>query len=151
MTTHTFRALLLCSLVLIGFGVWRAVVPSALEPKPDAPLLVEFPSADLGNLQTGNNEFQVRIMNPNSSPRRVLGLSSGCRANACFLSHHQEPVTIPPGETVTCTWGIELHSPGPFELPLALYLEENGIREVKLTVRGVGVAPAGKTNDPPKP
>jgi hypothetical protein len=31
---------------------------------------------------------------------------------------------------------------------MTMFLEDNGIREVKLTVRGVGVAPEGKTNDP---
>jgi len=39
--------------------------------------------------------------------------------------------------------------PGPFEAEIVLYLEDNGIREVTLTVRGVGVAAGGKTDAPP--
>ncbi|HET6575837.1 MAG TPA: hypothetical protein VFG68_19705 [Fimbriiglobus sp.] len=39
--------------------------------------------------------------------------------------------------------------PGPFEAAIVLYLEDNGIREVTLSVRGVGTAPEGKTHAPP--
>ncbi len=42
-----------------------------------------------------------------------------------------------------------MKEPGPFESEIVLYLEDNGIREVTLTVRGVGVAAGGKTDAPP--
>jgi hypothetical protein len=32
---------------------------------------------------------------------------------------------------------------------MSLFLEDNGIREVTLTVRGVSVAPEGEAHDPP--
>ncbi len=58
-------------------------------------------------------------------------------------------MTIPAGQTVEYPCELTVHKPGPFESEMVLFLEDNGIREVTLTVRGVGVAPEGKTNDPP--
>jgi hypothetical protein len=34
---------------------------------------------------------------------------------------------------------LTVHNPGPFESSIALYLEDDGIREVEITVRGTCV------------
>jgi hypothetical protein len=61
-------------------------------------------------------------------------------------------VTVGPSQTLEYQVVLTILKPEPFESGMALYLEDNGIREVTLTVRGVGVAPEGKTDDPrPKP
>lgn len=56
---------------------------------------------------------------------------------------------IPAGGTVEYPCELTVKGPGPFEAEIVLFLEDNGIREVTLTVRGVGVAPEGKTDAPP--
>ena len=66
--------------------------------------------------------------------------------NCCFSSKHSGQVTVQPSETFIYTCELSIKKPGPFEAPMTLFLEENGIREVRLTVRGVGVA-SGRTSD----
>jgi hypothetical protein len=41
---------------------------------------------------------------------------------------------------------LKVQERGRFEADMTLYLEDNGIREVSLTVRGVGVAPGGTSD-----
>lgn len=57
-------------------------------------------------------------------------------------------LTVEPGTTFEYTCELSVKKPGPFEAPMTLFLEDNGIREVTLTVRGVGVAPEGKSDAP---
>jgi hypothetical protein len=148
MSRYGSLGLLLVSLALAA-AAWASFQAPAAPPL-DRPLIVEFEAIQLGRLPLGRHEFHVRVTNPNPEPRRILGLSTGCRTNVCFLNQVPGPILVPAGETVTCSWSIDVHSPGEFELPLALYLEENGIREVKQTVRGVGVAPKGTADAPAK-
>lgn len=125
-------------LASVSAAVWLFIDRKASQP--DEPLLVEFDDANFEHLPLGNHTFCVRITNPNSSPKRVLGLTTGCKANACFLTNHQQPVPILPGESITCSWSIELRSPGVFELPLTVFVEENGIRAVSRTIKGTAIA-----------
>ncbi len=136
------------AIVLASLATYRVAVPRV--PVRNIPLEVKFDATDLGQLSLGRHEFHVRITNHNSTPHYVLGLRSGCRTNACFLSDYTQPIAIPPGETITCRWDVEIHREGKFEFPIALYLEDHGIREVNQLVRGVGVAPGG-VHAPAKP
>ena len=69
----------------------------------------------------------------------------------CFSSKHHEQVTVGPGETFNYECVLSLKKPGPFEAKIAIFLEDNGIRIVELTVRGVAVASEGVPHDsPPK-
>lgn len=47
---------------------------------------------------------------------------------------------------------LAVYKPGPFESDMTLFVEDNGIREIVLTVRGNGRA-SGEPRDetPPKP
>ncbi len=69
--------------------------------------------------------------------------------NCCFRAKHHSQVTILAGQTAEYPCELTVHKPGPFESEMVLFLEDNGIREVTLTVRGVGVAAGGKTDAPP--
>lgn len=150
MLTVCIRALLLAGVALGGLAAWAAVGSNRDEPVRDLPMVVEFPDMNLGELSVGRHEFQVRVTNPNSRPRRILGMASGCRANMCFLSRHNGPVTVNPGETFVCTWGLEAKTAGPVSIPLTIYLEENGIRVVEQTAHGVVVG-EGRSDGSPNP
>jgi hypothetical protein len=56
---------------------------------------------------------------------------------------------IPAGVTFNYECKLSVENPGPFEAQLNIHLEENGIRTVTITVRGVAVAP-GAGNATPK-
>src|SRR4051812_2341412 len=113
------------SILFVGAGVYSYCSAGGSGSSRDAALIVEWPSSDLGEQPLGHHVYQLRITNPNSTPRRVLGLSEGCRSNACFLSTHSGPITIPAGGVVNCSWDLDLTRPGDFDLPLILFLEEN--------------------------
>ncbi len=66
----------------------------------------------------------------------------------CFSSEHPDQVTISAGETFHYRCELAVHEPGPFVAELTIFLEDNGIREVTVTVRGTGVAP--RAGDAPK-
>ena len=53
---------------------------------------------------------------------------------------------VPAGESIEYPCELTVNDAGEFEAEIVLYLEDNGIREVTLTVRGVGVAAKGKTD-----
>ena len=73
-------------------------------------------------------------------------------ARLCFSSKHHEQVAVGPGETFAYHCKLSVVAAGRFEAAIGLFLEDNGIREVSLTVRGVGVAPAQEPgHDPPRP
>ncbi|MCU0706636.1 MAG: hypothetical protein MUF18_21990 [Fimbriiglobus sp.] len=59
--------------------------------------------------------------------------------NCCFRAKHREIITVGPGETFEYHVSLTVHRPGSFEAGIDLFLEENGIRTVELTVRGTCV------------
>jgi hypothetical protein len=89
----------------------------------------------------GTYEVVVRVANPTGRTCRIIGMLQGCRPNVCFRSKHAEPVEVPSGGTVTYACEVNITGSGPFEFPLYLYLEDNGIRAVDQTLRGTAVAP----------
>lgn len=56
--------------------------------------------------------------------------------NCCFGPKHSEVITIGPGETLLYVCVLHLYEPGPFESSMNLFLDEDGIRKIKLEVRG---------------
>jgi hypothetical protein len=117
-------------------GVWAAVAPSTAPP----PLALET-SRDLGPVSFGDHAVTFPIANPAGVPRRVVGLVQQCGGVWCVKSRHHEQVVIGPGETFPYTCTLQVRGAGPFEAPLTLYLDDDGLREVTLTVRGIGVEP----------
>ena len=56
---------------------------------------------------------------------------------------------IPAGETFQYECELVVNEPGSFEAQIDIYMDENGLRKVTLTIRGVGVA--REASDAPKP
>lgn len=68
----------------------------------------------------------------------------------CFSSEHPDRIPLPAGETFFYKCELDVHRPGPFEAKLKFYVHDRGIREIEVTVRGVGVDP-GTKHAPPQP
>lgn len=116
----------------------------------DVPLDVRCDHLELGKILVGRHDVAFQIHNPNQQPRHVVGVSECCFANCCVGPKAQQQVEVEPGATQTYVCYIRVKSAGPFEAPITLYLDDDGLREVTLTVRGVGVAPAQEpAHDPP--
>lgn len=141
----TSRVLLLTAIGLACWGVYLMLLaPASVEA--DLPLVVDWPVRDLGQLSIGSHEVTIHVTNPAGRTRRVIGMMSGCRPNVCFGAKLAEPVAVPPGETVEYVCEVTITGSGPFEFPILLHLEDNGIRTVEQTLRGVAIAPGGKAN-----
>lgn len=96
-------------------------------------------------------DITFRITNSGARPIRVVGMAEFCTPNCCFYSKHRSHVSIPPRETVDYACEVKPTTPGPFESPMTLYLDSDGIREVKLTIRGTIIATEGPKDEPSNP
>jgi hypothetical protein len=148
MIAWIFRTLVLAAIGLAGWGAWLLwLAPASSDAEPadtDPPLAVTWPEPDSGPTAVGSHELVVQVTNPAARPRRIIGMMKLCGLNACAKPKFEEPVTVPPGETVAYPCVLEVSRPGPFETSIHLYLEENGIREAETVVRGVVAEPGGR-------
>lgn len=92
--------------------------------------------ADLGSLTPGDYDVVVTVTNAADAPRRVLGLTEGCRENCCFRSGHRYPVSVPPHGVFDYHIVFTAYKPGPFDVTLGLHLEEEAVHTVMITIRG---------------
>jgi hypothetical protein len=53
---------------------------------------------------------------------------------------------VQPGEDACIVWDVQVHDMEPFEAPLAIFVEDNGIRELRLMLHGTTSAKAGKSD-----
>lgn len=128
-------ALLAVGLVAVAGFLYLTDRPLAPQP----PFTVEPTEFDLELIPPGYHDLIVRITNPANVPRRIIGLAEGCGLNCCYFTKHGEIVTVGAGETFEYHVGLLVKGPGPFESGIAIFLEDRGIREVQISVKGVGV------------
>jgi hypothetical protein len=132
-----YRFFLVATVGLMAWAAWQMVL--CKHAGPDVPLVVHWPSANLGALSLGRHEVVVRITNAGRTSRRIIGMMQGCRSCVCFGTMHDGPVAVAPGTTIAYTCELDVTGSGPLEVPIRLYLEDNGIREVEEMFRGVAV------------
>lgn len=118
-------------------------------PTPEPPLEVRSADQDLGEVPLGVRDVTIVVHNPGRQPHRIIDSGGVCAPTCCVKPKHPEPITIAPGETAEISCELKVALPGPFKAEFPIFLDENGLQRVMVTVRGVGVAPAGKTNAPP--
>jgi hypothetical protein len=139
------RVFLVGAAGLAGWAAWQMVsAPTVNEAVPQ--LVLDWPVLEVGEQRIGAHEFVIRVSNPSGRLRQIMGISHGCRPNVCFGPKVEGPVAVPPGETVAYACEFEVAGAGPFEFPIVLCLADGCIREVEMTLRGVGVAPEGPTD-----
>lgn len=118
---------------------------------PEPPLEVRSTDQDLGQVPLGTRDVTISVHNPSRYPHRIIDAGGVCTGTCCVSLTHPDPITIAPGETAYISCELKVAVPGPFKVEFPVFLDENGLQKVMVIVRGVGVAPAGRTNDPPKP
>jgi hypothetical protein len=135
--------LLWCCAAGFGFtAVWLWLMPA-----PNRPFhCVDKPDNDLGVCSPGEHEVVFHVSNQSSQPSQILGLAEGCGVNCCYKSKYQVQMTVPPGGAVGYPCLISVRAPGKFEARMVLFLEVQGLRELPLTVRGVGAVRGDNTN-----
>jgi hypothetical protein len=136
----------LCVVAALGLLAWAAYSARQSPPGPEPGFVVAPTEHDLGSVPLGDRVVTFTITNPAAGPRRILGAAGGCWGAVCFDSKHSTQIVIPAGETFTYECELSVGQARPFEAKIDLYLEDNGLRTVTLTVRGVGVAPGGKAD-----
>lgn len=139
------RLLCLVCIALLGYTVIRGFTP---EPESSPMLTVHEPDRDLGNLPVGVHEVRFKVENSSSLPLRILGSVPVCGLRSCFTPQIINQIAIPPHATIQLECQLEILSPGEFSCPCTLYLEDGGIRSVKLSVRGIGIASPAARQEP---
>lgn len=135
------------AVAVAGYMLASGAVSSSPSGPPPA-LEVENTEQDLGEVPIQqDNVVRTSIVNSSDAPARVLCVAQACGSNCCFRPLNDEPIVVPPGDTVVFEWGISVPGPGPFEASAPLYVDDNGLRTILLKVRGSGV-PRGKRHEP---
>lgn len=137
------RLFLFAGVGLMAVAAWSA---TRYEPR-SGPFVVDRPTRDLGELHLGEHLLEFAVTNSADISQRIIGVEGSCNRNCCF-----EPVSevglvpVGPGETYTLRCLVRVHRPGPFEGPVALFVDEGGPREIRLTVKGTCASPPGTHN-----
>lgn len=146
------------ALAAVGLYQWQAVSDDPASESAGPHFVVRDPDPDLGLLVVGTTtEFAYDITNTGTAPVCIIGFEgSGCGTTWCItprfhcgISDRSAP--IPPGETLRFPCELKITRPGPIDWTMALFIDDNGIHKVRLTVRGTAVAAEGPQNATPNP
>ncbi len=136
------RTALPLSCLLIAGGLTALAGYDAFWPANQTAVLfqIQDPERDLGSIPCETSEITFQVTNPDSRPHEILGVREGCQPTVCFLSKGFEGRrSVGAGQTMPFSCQLDVRKPGPFEASVVLLVEDKGIREVPLIVRGVGV------------
>lgn len=140
------RILIALAVVLAALAAWQALATYVIKPD-DKRLVIEGPPQLLGTFTPGEHQLRFRITNPSAQEKRLIGMMCGCRSNICFFPKVDAPIEIPPGVVFDYIVELSVSGEGPFEFPLILYFDDNGLRRHEVVFRGVvdgePAAPAG--------
>jgi len=107
-----------------------------------AALNVEQPEQILTGMAAGNTyDIAFQVVNRSGETRRIIGAEYGCGSGWGFRLKECCSVEVPPHGTVVVPFILDVRTPGPFEMSVPLYLDDDGLRVVVVTVKGVA-APA---------
>lgn len=110
------------------------------------------PVIELGQVPVGQTvTLDVRVVNRSSVAGRILNVSRSCDLGGCFDSPLIGPIEVAPGTTVTYPVLFVPGRLGPFEAHIRLYLDDGGVREVRVTVLGIGTTPEKGDDQKPAP
>ncbi len=133
-----------CTILAVGLLGIAGFLISRPTTTTEPPFQIDALERDLGKVPCTLHEVVIQVTNPADRPRTILGATEGCRGNVCYSASRSEATcAVAPGQTVPYKYELDVRQPGPFEIHLVMFLEDNGIREVPLVIRGIGVAPEG--------
>lgn len=127
--------------MLASLGLWEKRTSAPVEVILPPSLVVDDPDREVGGLEVGQPlAVSFRIGNSATTPRRVVGVHATCGPSGCFLPVSPEQLDIPPADEVDYRCELKITKAGPFDCRMELFLDDGGLRQVTLRVRGVGVA-----------
>jgi hypothetical protein len=142
-------ALIATGLVMLAGHSYRFAHQTKSElGSPAGVVVVEAAEQDVGERPLGKTQITFRLRNPSEHAAEVINLPETCGFTCCLKHGLSFPQPLPPGGSLDIACELLITAPGPFDFSNDLYLNDNGLRSVKLTVQGVGVAPGGKADDP---
>lgn len=145
------RFLVICAaLASLGLFGWGAYSYERERSQPAVPpvVAVEQPERDLGDYPVGTSQLVFHVTNPTDHPAEVVSTQAGCGLGCCLKPTAAGRIAVPAGGSADVVCEVTVIAPKEFEYTGEMYLNDNGLRVVKLTVRGRGVAPG---TAPPQP
>jgi hypothetical protein len=112
-------------------------------PGPSGVDGVLVPKTDfrLEGIGPGEHEVPVTVQNRSTEEHRIVGATEACGNNCCVRPKHTGPVSVAPGGTVEFPILIRLSRSGPFEIQVELYLDDDGVRVLPVTIAGTVLEP----------
>lgn len=132
-TVRGYRTASGIACVLIALAVTHSNGPEYF------PVHVDNPERTFVGIPFGNHGVQYRITNSSTNAVNFLGGGGLCNPTCCFVVISPERALIGAGTHLEIFCKLHIGSPGPFEATIPIYFDDNGIREVLLTVRGIAV------------
>lgn len=129
---------------LLGLAGWSYFT----EHRPPPPPGLEVDAVvELGDVVI-HKPFPVvtRARNTSHWPARILNVGSGCGPRCCYRPLQEGPIEVPPGGKAEYRWEATIVGAGPFEAQVPMFLDDGGLRNVTILLRGNGVK--GGSNEP---
>jgi hypothetical protein len=121
------------------------IVPSSrTSNEPEALAVAVSFTPELGNIAVGAHIIPVTIKNNTTEPKHIYGANGICAKNVCCKLRadrdYSRVIAVNGLEACVMEIEIDVREPGPFEAPFCLYVENNGMQKLEITMSGVGVS-----------
>ncbi len=134
--------LVLCTAVVAVLGVRYFTVEQTREnaEHEDIPMSIRIldPTREVGELAVGEHTISLKLINDSARSSRVIGMDEACMGTVCFGPVFSMQMPIPAHAEINYDCLLKIRQPGPFEIPLGIFIEDHGIRKLTVTLRGVG-------------
>ena len=139
--SHLLSAVCLLLALACAAAAWacsRASVESPSEIPGVPRLQLDNPLIELGTVRARERlAIEVRVINTSTHPACVLTRSPVCGPGGCFIPGLLKPLVIAPSSTAIYPLGFEPYGSGPFEASLRIYVDDDGMRSLTVTIRGI--------------
>ena len=131
-------AFLVGALVSFALAIYLYFAPA---PSVDPRLLVAQTDFEVADCKAGKETaIVIPVQNASRNPVRVLSIVPSCGQNACCgPKRSEESFDLPPGSSNLECW-VKASQSGPFSTRLTVYVDDDGVREILITLHGTAVA-----------
>lgn len=133
---------LAAALILIGVALLAVAGIDFFRAEDGPGVTVEATEQEVAATVGGTTDIAIRLSNPTRHRVTVVGLASRDERNCHVTAKNEPPLDLPPGGNAVVEFTLQDARRGPFEAQLCVYLDDCGLRESAVTVRGEA-RPAG--------
>lgn len=148
--TNTRLIIMAFAVLIILVYLHRCFFTPSLFGSSYAATILE-PERDMGMTKVGVQIVHFSLHNNSSSEIRIVGALPTCGVRSCITPLLDFNTTIPPFSAINLVYQIDIRSPGKFSCASRLFLEDKGLRVIKLSVYGVGIVAEGKFDAETRP